>query len=155
MDLPRCSTSHARTQPKRRMAAWVRNLSTLRSKKHLHGIGRTTITASGEGTSGSVGHRARLRDIAGFSDEDPEVEADVGGVYIGDDVSLEYPPLEPDCCIVSDIDYMRGSGSTLSSARSASLQSLPETARRVMWSEDFDIAPSPLKKRVAPAKSKV
>ncbi|VDM32525.1 unnamed protein product [Hydatigera taeniaeformis] len=119
------STSRSHVQPpKRRMAAWVRTLSTLRSKKHLHNVTTETIKGSS----------SRLRDSNVFSECD--ADADTGGVYMGDDVSLEYPPLEADY-VVSDVDYMRGSASTLSSVRSASLQSLPETVRRAMWSEQY------------------
>ncbi|VDK21686.1 unnamed protein product [Taenia asiatica] len=121
----RLPTSRPRAQPpKRRMAAWVRTLSTLRSKKHLHDATAETAKSA----------RSRLPEPNIFSEND--ADADTGGVYMGDDVSLEYPPLEADY-IVSDVDYMRGSASTLSSLRSDSLQSLPETVRRVMWSEQY------------------
>ncbi|KAL5966277.1 hypothetical protein TSMEX_006014 [Taenia solium] len=120
-------TSRPRAQPpKRRMAAWVRTLSTLRSKKHLHGATAEIAKSA----------RSCLPEPNIFSENDADADADTGGVYMGDDVSLEYPPLEADY-IVSDVDYMRGSASTLSSLRSASLQSLPETVRRVMWSEQY------------------
>lgn len=119
--------SRPRAQPpKRRVAAWVRTLSTLRSKKHLHGTTAETAKST----------RSCLPDSNVFSGNDADV--DTGGVYMGDDISLEYPPLEADY-IVSDVDYMRGSASTLSSLRSASLQSLPETVRRVMWSEQYSV----------------
>ncbi|EUB59122.1 Citron Rho-interacting kinase [Echinococcus granulosus] len=122
---PHPSTSRSRVPPpKRRMAAWVRTLSTLRSKKLLHNA--TTETAKRS--------RSHLPDSNAFTEDD--VDADTGGVYMGDDMSLEYPPLEADY-IVSDVDYMRGSASTLSSLRSSSLQSLPETACRVMWPEQY------------------
>ncbi|KAL5112642.1 Citron rho-interacting kinase [Taenia crassiceps] len=122
----RPSTSRPRAQPpKRRVAAWVRTLSTLRSKKHLNDATAETAKRT----------RSFLPDSNVFSEND----ADTGGVYMGDDVSLEYPPLEADY-IVSDVDYMRGSASTLSSLRSASLQSLPETVRRVMWSEQHVVS---------------
>ena len=72
VDLPCCSKTQDRPNTKRRMAAWVRNLSTLRAKKRV-------------GAASS--QKSRLRDITDFSDD--EIEADDGGVYIGDDVSLD------------------------------------------------------------------
>ncbi|VDD76980.1 unnamed protein product [Mesocestoides corti] len=115
-----CPSSSQKQTRRRRgggMPSWVRTLSTLRSKKHL--------------TAQSGGFRLHERS---FSEGDVD-----GGVYVGDDASLEYPPLEVDC-VVSDVDYFRGSNSTTSSPRSSiapSLTSLPESSRKVMWAGDL------------------
>ncbi len=137
----------------RRMAAWVRTLSTLRSKKH-------------------IGPAAKPRRHGGGEEEESEEEGDAGddvvyedpdgGVYIGDGGSLEYPVIQDDeeeedddvNCVASDMDYFRGSASELSSPRSSvapSMSSLPENCRRVMWAGDFNANDFKASKPVRPS----
>ncbi|VDL63092.1 unnamed protein product [Hymenolepis diminuta] len=112
---------------KRRMVAWMRNLSTLRSK-HFHG----------NKEDNSIRRKSRQRasaELAGFSEDEGEYDL-AGGVYMGDNASLDFANQEGEFGAVSDVDYMRVSMSTASSGRSPSLQSYPEIATRTaIWSQ--------------------
>lgn len=130
----RSSTTKFQPPPcvyKRRMVAWMRNLSTLRSK-HIH---PKEVTDS----------RRKLRrlppDLAGFSEDEGEYDL-AGGVYMGDSASLDFPAQESEYAI-SDVDYLRRSVSTASSGRSPSLQSYPEIATRTaIWSQHMQASSS-------------
>nr|CDS29503.1 citron Rho interacting kinase [Hymenolepis microstoma] len=119
---------------KRRMVAWMRNLSTLRSR-HFHG------NKEDNSTRGKSRHRASA-DLAGFSEDEGEYDL-AGGVYMGDNASLDFPNQEGEFGAVSDVDYMRASVSTASSGRSPSLQSYPEIATRTaIWSQHLQASNS-------------
>ncbi|KAM7541663.1 hypothetical protein Aperf_G00000032161 [Anoplocephala perfoliata] len=130
----RPSTSRFQPPPriyKRRMVGWVRNLSVLRSK-HVH----STDTTDSRRKS-----RRLPPDLSGFSGDEEEYDL-AGGVYMGDNGSLDFPTQEGEYA-VSDVDYLRRSVSTASSGRSPSLQSTPEiAARAAIWSQHLQASNS-------------
>ncbi|VDO09070.1 unnamed protein product [Rodentolepis nana] len=119
---------------KRRMVAWMRNLSTLRSR-HFHG------NKEDNSSRRKSRHRASA-DLTGFSEDEGEYDL-AGGVYMGDNASLDFPNQEGEFGAVSDVDYMRASMSTASSGRSPSVQSYPEIATRTaIWSQHLQASNS-------------
>lgn len=145
-------SSHHRPS-KHRMAGWVRTLSTLRTN-HKKKLDNTVTAATNSEPIDSTADISDYGEIYAGDEDLADVVNDVndpcGAIYIGDNGSIDYAGIteeneeleleeeedEDANCVVSDMDYIRASHSSLSTVASSlapSLTSLPEQCRRPMW----------------------